>query len=445
MHTSLKNTSETRFYFLKSQRKKAQWVALCALCFVLVGKLPLFGQLTQSPYSRFGLGDLVSHYHISQQGMGGMGVSWISQTQINLQNPATLHYNRLTTFDIGIGGEYKELKDGNQVRKTDFAANVQYLTLAFPVIQQRWSIALGFQPYSHINYKTATKALIPQTPTFAEYIYQGRGGVSQLFLAQGFKIIENLSLGIQANYNFGATRYEMQSILDDPGNLYIVELLERVNYSDLHLKLGLHYKFSLLPKQKIVLNIGASYEPENQLNTTTFQAFQRKINSGAAIDTDTLRQELRGDLLVPEKIRGGISIQRGASDAASLARPMAFAFGVDYERQDWSKVENFALATKICIGGEITPNVRSTNRFSRSTYRLGFSTEKTPYLIEGTQIDNRYLSFGVSLAANKGFSALNLSFVAGERGKGSLIEERYLRFGVGLNITDRWFVRPKIE
>jgi hypothetical protein len=445
MHTSLKNTSETHFYFFKSQRKKAQRVALWTLYFVLVGKLPLFGQLTQSPYSRFGLGDLVSNYHISQQGMGGMGISWISQTQINLQNPATLHYNRLTTFDVGISGEYKQLQDRNQVSKTDFAANVQYLTLAFPVVQQKWSVALGFQPYSYVSYKTATTALLPQTPTFVKYIYQGRGGVSQLFLAQGFKVVESLSLGVQLNYNFGATRYEMQSILDEPENLYIVELLKRVNYSDLNLKLGLHYKFSLLPKQKIVLNIGASYESENQLKTNTFEAFQRKINSGATIDTDTLRQELKGAILVPQKIRGGLSIQRGTSDAASLARPLAFAFGVDYERQDWSKVENFALATKICVGGEVTPNVRSTNRFWRSTYRLGFGTEKTPYVIEGIQIENLYIAFGVSLAANKGFSALNLSLMAGERGKGSLIEERYIRFGVGLNITDRWFVRPKIE
>jgi hypothetical protein len=420
-----------------------RFLTLLLLTYCL-GNSPVWGQMANSPYSRFGIGDLTPAYHTSQLGMGGMGVSWLTQTQINLQNPALLVYNRFTTFDVGIIGEYKSLSD-QRIQRTDFAGNLSYIAMSFPIIQGKWTSAIGIQPYSHINYKTTHSVLLPQTPTFVRYTYQGRGGVSQVFWSNGFSPVRNLAIGVQASYHFGATRYERQSVLDDLANLYIVEYLQRHNYSDFNATLGAHYKIPVSKKHKIVVNLGVAYELENQMNAISFEAFQRKVGSNAVVATDTLQDEQRFQIFIPARLRGGFSVQRGVTDAASFSRPVAFTIGADYEVQDWSVLENFGRSTRLCIGGELTPNVRSTSRLLRSTFRAGVGIEQTPYIIRELPVSNNYLTVGLSIPGAKGISTFNLYAMAGERGKGTLIEERYLRFGVGVSIADRWFIRPKLE
>src|SRR4030095_11334448 len=61
-------------------------------------------QSTQSPYSRFGIGELQSQSFIRSKGMGGTGYGYSSPFHINFSNPASLASLYLTTFEIGVTG-----------------------------------------------------------------------------------------------------------------------------------------------------------------------------------------------------------------------------------------------------------------------------------------------------------------------------------------------------
>ena len=117
-----------------------------------------------SPYSRYGLGDLTPNHNIFSRGMGGIAAGVIDYQSINFVNPATLASLPNTIFDIGAEADTRTLKSINPVKKYNSAnAIFSYLQLAFPVATERmrrknigWGMSFGLKPVSRINYKIET-------------------------------------------------------------------------------------------------------------------------------------------------------------------------------------------------------------------------------------------------------------------------------------------------
>ena len=179
---------KTTNFYLRSVLKLS--TSSLVIIFILFTSPFGFAQTANNPFSRIGLGDISSQRSISNLGMGGMGVSLPTVKSSNLQNPALLSYHKLTVFEAAGVGEYKDLIT-NDIRTNDFGGNLGYLSLIFPVYKNM-AINVGFQPFSSVKYNAVSYELLPNSPTFVKYDYAGTGGVSQVFLSTGHKIVQNL-------------------------------------------------------------------------------------------------------------------------------------------------------------------------------------------------------------------------------------------------------------
>ena len=440
----------TKFYLrILSRLSTSVLVIMFVLPSSLFDSFSASAQTANNPFSRIGLGDIASKRSISNLGMGGMGVSLPTVKSSNFQNPALLSYHKLTVFEAAGIGEYKDLRTST-IQSNDFGGNLGYLSFIFPVYKNM-AINIGFQPFSSVNYNAVSYQLLANTPTFVKYDYKGRGGVSQVFLSTGYKIIQNLSVGAQVNYNFGAISNTSTSTIDDFRGAFIAQLNDRYNYGDFTYRLGLHYFISVFQNSQI--NVGISYDGAADFDATHFRAFERKNNRDIVVDGDTLFSERRESIKIPDAFTFGVSLQRGYLEAASGTQNTAYSFGVDYSMQNWSLsngssilgVNRLQSSYKLSIGGEITPNVRNSNYLARTTYRAGFSYSQTPLIINQEAIKDMSLSIGFSLPVKNNFSSLNIYGAIGQRGSLNTIKEQYVKFGLGISISDRWFVRSRFD
>src|SRR5438045_8880184 len=92
------------------------------LFFLVLFALPLitFSQ-ENSPYSRYGVGNLVPSGNIVNRGMGGVSAGFADYATINFLNPASYSNLIYTTLDIGAQVDSRTLKSSNSANK--FTAN----------------------------------------------------------------------------------------------------------------------------------------------------------------------------------------------------------------------------------------------------------------------------------------------------------------------------------
>ncbi len=404
--------------------------------FLLLFSVSIFAQSGNSPYSRVGLGDLADRASIYNLGMGGLGISNFNVAYINLRNPALIAHNTLTTFEAAYYFQAKRLETQNATQNNQ-GGNLANLSFLFP-LRKDWTMGIGLLPYSTVNYQNISEEKLPLSPSFVQYTYKGTGGVSQVYMAHGVRILKKLNLGIQLNYNFGAIRYESQSQVVDNKNIYVVELLNRLNFSDLSLRTGLSFRQKI--KGNTFVNIGFVSDLAKNMNVQEYLAGQRKFND-AVVSADTIPNKGLS-YYIPPSYEFGISIDR----------PFNFTVGVDYKMQDWSKykgqsaIGSLANSYKWTFGAEWIPNANAvTGYLDRVSYRIGFSYALSPIMLNGIQLEESQASLGMSLPV-RGFSSFNFAAIGGRRGvidKG-LIKETYFKFIFGVTINDRWFEKRKI-
>src|SRR5437870_3186044 len=66
-----------------------------------------------SPYSRYGIGDLQFSGFSRNLGMGGLGIGVATPYNLNVTNPASYAALSLTTFEGGVRGNMTRLKSEN--------------------------------------------------------------------------------------------------------------------------------------------------------------------------------------------------------------------------------------------------------------------------------------------------------------------------------------------
>ncbi|MGB5205470.1 MAG: hypothetical protein WBN63_14875, partial [Eudoraea sp.] len=105
-------------------------------------------------------------------------------------------------------------------------------------------------------------------------------------------------------------------------------------------------------------------------------------------------------------------------------------------------------ATTIAIGGYIVPDYASfTSYAKRVNYRFGGRYENTGMIINGKEINDYGITFGLGLPLGSGFDNINLGLTYGIRGTATanLVEESYFKVNIGLSFNDKWFQKRKIN
>ncbi|ALD22126.1 OmpP1/FadL family transporter [Hymenobacter sp. DG25A] len=441
-----------------SSKKFAGFVGLVVLSALAAPRSQGQG-LGNSPYSRLGLGDEVPNTGgIRQQGMGGAGLAAPNGSHVNDQNPAMLFYTTRTTFELGLNGQYKTVKN-NVASQKDGSATLGYMVLAVP-LSSRWAASLGLRPYSVVDFEAKTIDKVEGDPNARSLKqYEGTGSLSQAYIAQGVKVAKGLTVGVTASYIFGAIDQKTKAtLLTDTSSISASTTTavvgEHTYYSDFNFRVGSHYRTAL--NSNLNLNVGGTYTFGSKLDGTNSVVLDRERIDGTLLERTPVQNDQTGAATLPSTIQGGISFDNNKN----------WTVAADASQTKWSDYRGFRGTNttpldntfRVAAGGELTPDPTSVDSyFKRVTYRVGLSVASMPYRPAGQTLYDRSVSWGFTLpvpsATALDAAAVNLSFTYGMRGntdvstafpKGN-IQEDYVRAQLGFTLNNRWFIKRRVE
>ena len=408
----------------------------------------VLAQNKYSPYTVIGVGDLNGMALANNAAMGNVGIATPSIWHINNMNPALLTYNSLTVFEIGVEGENRTVSNSFNSVKVG-TGGFKYLSLAFPIIPNKWTSNIGLMPYSSVNYSFNTRQSVAGTNVDAVIDFEGTGGLNQVYFSNGLKIAKGLSVGLRMSYIFGLTEARTNTYLEGEGitQQFPTGVYEKTNYSGFDLGLGLSYSKSI--SEKDLLNFGMTFDKGGDIKGTRFNRLEVETTNGSAAPGDTLINDESGKYQLPTELGFGFSWQK--LNKLTIGFDVKHSFwdteaGFTFDDPTYeADTEKYRSTWFIGLGFEITPKYNDVNSyFKRIKYRIGADFKQEPFVIDGKTVNNFGINFGWSLPI-KGVSAVNMALKYGQRGEASgvLVKEQYLKFVLGATINDRWFVRRK--
>lgn len=426
-----------------------------------------------SPYSRYGLGDLAPNHNVFTRGMGGISAGvfdYLSNYQgmgsTNFSNPAVLGNITNTVFDIGAEADFRTLKSLNPVKKFTSANSLfSYVNLAFPVATERmrkknigWGMNFGLRPVTKINYKIeSTKRLTSIDSLYT--LYEGNGGANQAYFGTGFKI-KGLSFGVNGGYMFGNKDYSTRlQFINDTVVYAKSNTQNKTSFGGLFLNAGIQYEAVLnkdkkdeLPK---ILRLGVYANLAHKLNasrdnlteTFTYDA------SGATYRIDSVfdQKNIKGAIEFPSSFAAGLSYQ----DAHWL-------IGADFEMANWDKYRYYGQKEMVQnnwtvrVGGQYYPAKQGTSvkkYFNFVRYRAGFYYGTDYISSNGSRPDYAFTTgAGFPLTSLQRINyfgeyvMLNTALEVGSRGnKTNNVKENVVRFSIGVAMNGRWFRKIKYD
>jgi len=427
---------------------------------VLLASISVNAQVTtQSPYSKYGVGNLKGILLPQFRAMGGISTAVNKPTgynNINMQNPASYAGITSTTIDVGVAGTFTNLKkDG--ASENSFNGTLSHLALAFPV-NQHSALSFGILPYSELGYNFSNRQTItgtPGNPSTSEVnnVYSGEGGLTKAYFGYGYRFGEHFRIGANIEYLFG-NLMENRGVefVNDPSAL-ATRLQNKNSVGGISFSYGAQYDIRL--DSKTLLTFGYSGSSPSTINSTrTFLASKYLYNgasgeSNVTIETVDSIASGKSNLKLPLIHNFGIALQKDNK----------WLIGADFRTGKWSSYsingENQGLQNSqgVSVGGQITPDITSINSyFKRVDYRLGFSYDKTYINISDKDVKQMAVSFGLGLplanAQTRGtFYKMNITTEIGRRGTmqtGSL-QENFVSFHLGFTLNDTWFKRFKFD
>ncbi|MDO5979798.1 hypothetical protein [Flavivirga spongiicola] len=432
------------------------------LVFIAVFAIHSYGQEgTASPYSFYGIGSLKFKGTVENRSMGGLSI-YSDSIHINLRNPASYAGKNIQFFNnesrpikFTVGGSYSSinLKSDSGTDNTS-STTFDYLALSIPM--GKFGFGFGLLPYTSVGYKLESL----NSNGDVENRFRGQGGLNKAFFSLGYQIMDGLSVGVDAQYNFGNIQNSTVEYLYDSDGTQLQYQSRENNRSDLsglNFSLGLSYKKMIT--ESLELSSGLTYTPESDLvskNVRSFSAITTNTSGqefevpGSRIETDLEALGLlETDLVLPSKFSIG----------AGIGKPRNWFVGAEYSSQKTSDFSNelysstsvsttYEDASTFSLGGFYIPQYNSyTSYFKRVVYRAGIRYEKTGLNINNESINEFGISFGVGLPVGNLFSNANLGFEVGKRGttNSSLIQEDFVNFRISLSLNDRWFQKRKYD
>ncbi|MBL4657252.1 MAG: hypothetical protein JKX73_04575 [Flavobacteriales bacterium] len=431
-----------------SKRKYSSCLATIILVFLLSSDV-IAQKGVSSPYSRYGIGDVNETGFYRNMGMGGLSIAMYDAKSINIVNPASYTAFKKNSFVFDIGAESKFLTlNTADTTQTTYNTSLSYLTFGFPLTNW-WGSSFGIRPFSNVNYKVTT------TQTFtnigdASYIYEGTGGINEVFWGNAVKI-KGVSIGANVSYLFGpiqTTRTEIFTL----ANSFHYYTSEKINVGGFYARGGILATEVMdsigtkALKEPITLTAGAILEFGTDIKT-------RRTTLGATFDNYQLDPFLYAplDTVVHVTDTGNFRLPTGFGWGMTFDYGKKVLVGFDYYTRFWSdftmfgKSGNLGDHEKMSLGMQLTPDPGSNSYFKNVSYRLGVHKETTFLNPDGVQLDKSGISFGIGLPLRRIKSTINLAVEVGSRGTtdNSLIKENYWKAGFGLTLSDIWFVKRK--
>lgn len=398
---------------------------------------------TKSPFSRFGYGELYTLSNAYNQALGGIGVGIQNSTQINFLNPAHQASIKKETFlcNIGLGGNFRKLQEENTSSNVS-NVGLESMSIAFPIIANRWGCAVGILPFNSIGYE------MNYSDSVTNYSYIGDGGINQVVLSTGVQIIKGLSLGVSAAYLFGTTNYISENTFESTVAFSSKKEQEFKTLGFLW-NAGIQYSWQINEVKS--LTFGATVRTPQQLTYRSNESFESFImNSSTEVTKDTVYQRThKSSTDIPLEIGFGASYK----DNDKLL------VGIDAGFQNWTDISCYGTTTSnltqtkyIKCGAEFIPDYKSTKWYKRLPLRCGLYYSTLPimyqYAGETQQIQDKGFTIGTRIKAKQSLNSMALALDMGQRGNSNLaksLHETYLLFKLNVTIQEVWFTKRKIN
>ena len=443
-------------------------LSIHSLCFVVALALVTTLQAQDnSPYSRYGIGNLVPNTNINLRGMGGISAAYADHLSVNFSNPAS--YARFQALleerskqmssgrvllDVGLNIENRTLREPNQPLKfTSGNATFSHIQLGVP-LRKNWGLSFGLRPISRISYKVnRAEKLIDgvtgQPIDSAITQFNGSGGTFLPSIGTGFAI-GNLSIGANMGYLFGRKEYSTRrALLNDSVSYFSSTHSNNASFGDLFFNAGAQYKIKINNKTSLTLGLAGNLQQE--INAEQDQT--REVITNSMMDTVLHKTGISGTVTYPASYTGGFVLENTFGTNGS------FLVGADLQQTKWSNYRFFGATDsvqdnwQVRVGGHIRPSAKAGSSYwNNVTYRAGvfFGPD---YIRLNNQIPIFGLSFGMALPlANYNrlspyqFTTINVALEYEQRGNNdNELKENMFRISLGLNFSDLWFTKRKYD
>jgi long-subunit fatty acid transport protein len=395
----------------------------------------LMGQVTTTPYSRYGYGILSDHATSAQRAMGGVGYAMNSGRQINVMNPASYAaIDSLTfLFDMGVDVTFKNASE-NGTKENDCGGGLDYITMQFPITHYM-GVSLGIVPYSSVGYSFGN-SIDNGSDSRA-----GEGGLSEAYVGLGARLFKGFSIGANVSYMFGTISNDSYAVTTSSSTSLFEHVIEVRDYN---LNFGAQYTFNLSRKNRLTL--GAVYSPSKSLHGHAYGVSIYSPSSTSAVSDTTAYVSLKGNFSMPNTYGGGIAYEWNDRLLAE----------VDFTYQNWKDAKFATLdgwdkteldnRWKTAVGLQYQHNPRG-NYFQRMRLRAGGYYSHDYLVVKGNNVKEYGASVGFGLPVNGFKTLINLGFEWKHRQAtpNPLIKENYFNITLGVNFNEMWFWHNKLR
>lgn len=423
-----------------------------------------------SPYSRYGLGDIVPHSNVVNRAMGGIISGYSSRLNVNFNNPASLSglqtevdrsgksvYGR-AILDVGINLENRTIRSPQRADKfTSSYASFSYVQVGIP-LKKNWGMSFGLRPLTRVSYLIMKKDRLFDSNTgnpidSAHTEFSGDGGSFLPNISTGFRI-GDLSLGGSAGYFFGNRKTATKrALVNDSVAYYNSNHTTRSYFGDIFFDLGAQYEIALTAKTTLRFGLSGNLQSKLKASQDIMrETFTRDANSGDfRLDSVHESNDNKGEIVYPASYTAGLVFEHLKENGGG------WLVGADLMQTKWSNYRFFGAADAIKdnwqfrLGTELRPTPAIRNYFSTVSYRAGLSFGND-YVTAGGDLPQWSATLGMGLpmvrsAYSPGqFSIINVAFEYNKRGNNSnLLKENTFRISAGLSLSDLWFNKRKYD
>ncbi|HVG41683.1 MAG TPA: hypothetical protein VM888_08730 [Chitinophagaceae bacterium] len=430
-----------------------------------------------SPYSRYGLGNIVPPTNISTRSMGGISAGYSDILSVNFNNPAS--YSTFQTFveerskklvsgrvllDVGVNIESRTLRVPNQPQKfTSSNALFSYIQLGVP-LRKNWGLSFGLRPLSRVSYKIAKREKLfdPRTglgidSAFTEFT--GDGGSYLPSIGTGFAI-KNFSAGVNVGYLFGRKAASTRrSLFNDTVTYNNSNHTSTTSFGDVFLNAGAQYRIDLTgnkeASRQTFIRLGIAGNLQQNISASqdiVRETFSRDATAGdSRIDSVYEQNDIKSSITYPASYTAGLVVEH------IKEKGDGWLLGADLTQTKWSNfrylgtLDSVQNNWQLHVGGQYRPAFGRAY-FSKVAYRAGFFVGKD-YIRVQQGLPQLGVTLGMSLPVITNnrqsigqFTVVNVALEVERRGNNeNLLKENMFRLSVGLNFSDLWFNKRKYD
>lgn len=428
-----------------------------------------------SPFSRYGLGNLVGSQHAISRSMGGLSAAYADGNNynvgqaINFNNPATYGSNYMVTYDLGLSIDSRKLKSNNPNGTFSSVYLIpSYLAVSFPLNKAKGlGLAFGLRPITRVNYGIESRARLAGDSIGT--IYEGTGGTNQAFIGIGKKW-KNLSVGLNTGYTFGRKELSTtKTFYNDTLQYFESKSATQTNFGKVFLQLGVQYEFTLSKKENVadksakslLMRVGATASLQQNMNAV--QSISRQtfvVNAaGGLIEVDSIAKQdnIKGTIVMPATYDAGFMIMKTLTNTRGNFQ--LWSAGLEFTTTQWTKYRfygqpdalNNSWALK--MGAQVSPNPDGgTSYLSNVNYRFGFQFGKDYINADGNGLKHSSFTLGAGFPIRKWrnyetqYTVIQAAVQFGKRGSAvNNITENYTQLTLGFSLSDMWFIKRKYD